>query len=95
MAERNTLQKLDFSALSPEQQEKLHHFKVKTRVANEKYLRSHPEVEMLLSDFLRCWRKSSQAKAFKVGTLSWLKNPGLGWWKEQKKQKIRDQAEIY
>ncbi|XP_050987278.1 RIIa domain-containing protein 1-like isoform X2 [Labeo rohita] len=53
MAERNTLQKLDFSALSPEQQEKLHHFKVKTRVANEKYLRSHPEVEMLLSDFLR------------------------------------------
>lgn len=26
---------------------------VKTRIANEKYLRSHPEVEMLLSDFLR------------------------------------------
>ncbi|RXN28174.1 RIIa domain-containing 1 [Labeo rohita] len=26
---------------------------VKTQVANEKYLRSHPEVEMLLSDFLR------------------------------------------
>lgn len=26
---------------------------IKTRIANEKYLRSHPEVEMLLSDFLR------------------------------------------
>ncbi len=29
------------------------HAQVKTRIANEKYLRSHPEVEMLLSDFLR------------------------------------------
>ncbi len=28
MAERNTLEKLDFGALSPEQQEKLHQFKV-------------------------------------------------------------------
>ncbi|KAK9960811.1 hypothetical protein ABG768_008646 [Culter alburnus] len=53
MAERNALEKLDFGALSPEQQEKLHQFKIKTRIANEKYLRSHPEVEMLLSDFLR------------------------------------------
>ncbi|XP_077066817.1 RIIa domain-containing protein 1 [Siphateles boraxobius] len=53
MAERNALEKLDFGALSLEQQEKLHHFKIKTRIANEKYLRSHPEVEMLLSDFLR------------------------------------------
>uniref|UniRef100_A0A671SSG7 RIIa domain-containing protein 1 n=1 Tax=Sinocyclocheilus anshuiensis TaxID=1608454 RepID=A0A671SSG7_9TELE len=53
MAERNTLEKLDLGALSLEQQEKLHQFKVKTRIANEKYLRSHPEVEMLLSDFLR------------------------------------------
>jgi len=26
---------------------------IKTRIANEKYLRSHPEVEMLLGDFLR------------------------------------------
>uniref|UniRef100_A0A8C1GV64 RIIa domain-containing protein 1 n=1 Tax=Cyprinus carpio TaxID=7962 RepID=A0A8C1GV64_CYPCA len=51
MAERNTLEKLDLGALSLEQQEKLHQFK--TRIANEKYLRSHPEVEMLLSDFLR------------------------------------------
>ncbi|TRY69691.1 hypothetical protein DNTS_020251 [Danionella cerebrum] len=53
MAERNTLEKLDFGALSSEQQEKLRQFKIKTRIANEKYLRSHPEVEMLLSDFLR------------------------------------------
>ncbi|XP_052435636.1 RIIa domain-containing protein 1 [Carassius gibelio] len=53
MAERNALEKLDVGALSLEQQEKLHQFKVKTRIANEKYLRSHPEVEMLLRDFLR------------------------------------------
>nr|NP_001153235.1 uncharacterized protein LOC100294632 [Danio rerio] len=53
MADRNCLEKLDFGALSLEQQEKLRQFKIKTRIANEKYLRSHPEVEMLLSDFLR------------------------------------------
>uniref|UniRef100_A0A672LN05 RIIa domain-containing protein n=1 Tax=Sinocyclocheilus grahami TaxID=75366 RepID=A0A672LN05_SINGR len=53
MAERSALEKLDLGALSLEQQEKLHQFKVKTRIANEQYLRSHPEVEMLLSDFLR------------------------------------------
>ncbi|XP_043116145.1 RIIa domain-containing protein 1 isoform X2 [Puntigrus tetrazona] len=53
MAERNTLEKVDLGALSPEQQEKLHQFKVKTRIANEKYLTTHPEVEMLLSGFLR------------------------------------------
>ena len=27
--------------------------------------------------------------------LPWLINPELGWWKEQKNQKIRDQAELY
>ncbi|XP_067304929.1 uncharacterized protein [Pseudorasbora parva] len=53
MADRNALEKLDFGALSPEQQEKLHQFKIKTRIDNERYLRSHPDVELLLSDFLR------------------------------------------
>lgn len=28
-------------------------FQIKTRIDNEKYLRSHPEVEVLIGDFLR------------------------------------------
>ncbi|KAM9488967.1 RIIa domain-containing protein 1 [Clarias gariepinus] len=47
-----SVDKADIGALSPEQQEQLRQFKIKTRIANEKYLRAHPEVEMLLSDFL-------------------------------------------
>ncbi|KAL7875158.1 hypothetical protein SRHO_G00061280 [Serrasalmus rhombeus] len=46
-------EKPDIGALSPEQQENLRQFKIKTRMANEMYLRAHPEVEMLTSDFLR------------------------------------------
>ncbi|KAG9275861.1 RIIa domain-containing protein 1 [Astyanax mexicanus] len=46
-------QQPDPGALSPEQQEKLRQFKIKTRIANEMYLRAHPEVDVLLSDFLR------------------------------------------
>ncbi|KAI7806838.1 RIIa domain-containing protein 1 isoform X2 [Triplophysa rosa] len=53
MAESSGLEKLDFGALSTEQQERLRQFKIKTRISNEKYLRSHPEVDLLLSDFLR------------------------------------------
>uniref|UniRef100_W5ML31 Regulatory subunit of type II PKA R-subunit domain containing 1 n=1 Tax=Lepisosteus oculatus TaxID=7918 RepID=W5ML31_LEPOC len=53
MAEQSGMERLDIGALSPEQQEKLRQFKIKTRIENEKYLRSHPEVDLLLSDFLR------------------------------------------
>ncbi|XP_049439738.1 RIIa domain-containing protein 1 [Epinephelus fuscoguttatus] len=53
MAGTGGLSKLDVGVLSPEQQEKLRHFKIKTRIDNEKYLRSHPEVEVLIGDFLR------------------------------------------
>ncbi|KPP74230.1 RIIa domain-containing protein 1-like [Scleropages formosus] len=53
MAESSGLEKLDSGALSPEQQEKLRQFKIKTRIANEKYLSAHPELELLLSEFLR------------------------------------------
>ncbi|XP_026854985.1 RIIa domain-containing protein 1 [Electrophorus electricus] len=53
MAEDSGLEKPDTGALSPEQQEKLRQFKIKTRIANEMYMRAHPEVEILLSDFLR------------------------------------------
>ncbi|XP_057166247.1 RIIa domain-containing protein 1 isoform X1 [Ursus arctos] len=41
----------DPGALSPAQQEQLRNFKIQTRIANEKYLRTHKEVELLLSGF--------------------------------------------
>ncbi|KAF4021343.1 RIIa domain-containing protein 1 [Dama dama] len=39
--------------LSPEQLEKLRGFKIQTRITNEKYLRTHREVALLLSGFFR------------------------------------------
>ncbi|XP_059195493.1 RIIa domain-containing protein 1 [Centropristis striata] len=53
MAGEGGLPKLDVAVLSAEQQEKLRQFKIKTRIDNEKYLRSHPEVDVLIGDFLR------------------------------------------
>ncbi|XP_076847277.1 RIIa domain-containing protein 1 [Brachyhypopomus gauderio] len=53
MFEDSGLEKPDTGALSPAQQEQLREFKIKTRTANEVYMRSHPEVEVLLSGFLR------------------------------------------
>ncbi|XP_068998892.1 RIIa domain-containing protein 1 [Embiotoca jacksoni] len=53
MAGQGGLANLDVSVLTPEQQEKLRQFKIKTRIDNDKYLRSHPEVEVLIGDFLR------------------------------------------
>ncbi|XP_061839359.1 RIIa domain-containing protein 1-like [Nerophis lumbriciformis] len=44
---------LDDGALSAEQREKLRLFKIQTRIDNEKYLMAHPEVEILVGDFLR------------------------------------------
>jgi hypothetical protein len=43
----------DLGALSTDQQQKLNAFKVKTRIDNEQYLREHPELECLLTNFLR------------------------------------------
>ncbi|XP_062254338.1 RIIa domain-containing protein 1 [Platichthys flesus] len=53
MAGKGGLTKLEVGVLSPEQQEKLRQFKIKARIENEKYLRSHPELEVLVGDFLR------------------------------------------
>uniref|UniRef100_A0A8C7VI17 RIIa domain-containing protein n=1 Tax=Oncorhynchus mykiss TaxID=8022 RepID=A0A8C7VI17_ONCMY len=52
MADKRGLEKLDFGALSIEQQQQLRQFKV-NRLSNDKHLRAHPEVEALISDFLR------------------------------------------
>ncbi|XP_005414614.1 PREDICTED: RIIa domain-containing protein 1 isoform X2 [Chinchilla lanigera] len=43
----------DPGLLSPEKLEQLRNFKIQTRIANEKYLRTHKEVELLLSGFFR------------------------------------------
>uniref|UniRef100_A0A8C5BDS6 RIIa domain-containing protein 1 n=1 Tax=Gadus morhua TaxID=8049 RepID=A0A8C5BDS6_GADMO len=53
MSRREGLGEPDRGALSSEQEEKLRQFKIKTRIDNEKYLRSHPEIDKLMSDFLR------------------------------------------
>ncbi|KAL8184737.1 UNVERIFIED_CONTAM: RIIa domain-containing protein 1 [Gekko kuhli] len=47
------LEMLDIGALSGHQRMKLLQFKINTKIENEKYLRSHREVELLLSGFLR------------------------------------------
>ncbi|XP_054849731.1 RIIa domain-containing protein 1 [Eublepharis macularius] len=43
----------DFGALNGGQRMKLLNFKINTKIDNEKYLRSHKEVALLLSGFLR------------------------------------------
>lgn len=39
--------------LSPEQQKRLDEAKIKTRIEDEKYLRSHPEIKLMLSAFTK------------------------------------------
>ncbi|XP_033055039.1 RIIa domain-containing protein 1 [Trachypithecus francoisi] len=46
-------QRPDPGALSAAQLEQLRKFKIQTRIANEKYLRTHKEVEWLISGFFR------------------------------------------
>ncbi|XP_053551444.1 RIIa domain-containing protein 1 [Bombina bombina] len=43
----------DPGALSSEQQERLRAWKIETQISNERYLRSHGEVDFLLSGFIR------------------------------------------
>ncbi|XP_078524384.1 RIIa domain-containing protein 1 [Lissotriton helveticus] len=49
----SALEPSDPGALTPEQLERLRDFKIKTRIANERYLRSHKELPLLLAGFLR------------------------------------------
>ncbi|XP_061144538.1 RIIa domain-containing protein 1-like isoform X1 [Syngnathus typhle] len=42
-----------FGVLNAEQLEKLRQFKIQTRIDNEHYLMAHPEVEVMVEDFLR------------------------------------------
>ncbi|XP_044130494.1 RIIa domain-containing protein 1 [Bufo gargarizans] len=43
----------DSGALNGEQERRLRERKIQTRVSNEEYLRSHPEVKLLFSGFIR------------------------------------------
>ncbi|XP_028391709.1 RIIa domain-containing protein 1-like isoform X2 [Dendronephthya gigantea] len=43
----------DDGALTVEQQTKLNHFKIETRLANEKYLRSHAEISHVTQAFIK------------------------------------------
>ncbi|XP_061529977.1 RIIa domain-containing protein 1 [Phycodurus eques] len=53
MSTQSALGKLDVAVLNAEQREKLRQFKIQTRIDNEKYLMAHPEVEVVVEDFLR------------------------------------------
>ena len=43
----------DEGALENSQQQKLNQKKIQSRFENEKYLRSHPEIKLLMQDFLK------------------------------------------
>ncbi|XP_066464959.1 RIIa domain-containing protein 1 [Eleutherodactylus coqui] len=43
----------DSGALNCEQQRRLRDWKIQTRISNEEYLRTHQEVKLLLSEFIR------------------------------------------
>ncbi|KAM4690898.1 RIIa domain-containing protein 1 [Rhinophrynus dorsalis] len=43
----------DMGALSPEQQDQLRDLRIQTRISNERYLRNHREIDLLLSGFIR------------------------------------------
>ncbi|KAK9390970.1 RIIa domain-containing protein 1 [Crotalus adamanteus] len=47
------LENLDVGALHPTQLSQLVAYKINSKINNEKYLRTHTEIEVLLSGFLR------------------------------------------
>ncbi|XP_061144541.1 RIIa domain-containing protein 1-like isoform X2 [Syngnathus typhle] len=55
-----------FGVLNAEQLEKLRQFKIQTRIDNEHYLMAHPEVEVMVEDFLRevLLKKPTRIRAF-------------------------------
>ncbi|KAM6909957.1 RIIa domain-containing protein 1 [Xenentodon cancila] len=77
MSGKDGLTKPDAGVLSVEQQEKLRQFKVTTRIDNEIYLRSHPEVEELIGDFLRdvLLKRPSDIREFAADYFSSLNAP--------------------
>nr|XP_054384103.1 RIIa domain-containing protein 1 isoform X6 [Pongo abelii] len=63
------LQRPDPGALSAAQLEQLRKFKIQTRIANEKYLRTNKEVEWLISGFFRFICESTGPEAVATACL--------------------------
>uniref|UniRef100_H2Z4X3 RIIa domain-containing protein n=1 Tax=Ciona savignyi TaxID=51511 RepID=H2Z4X3_CIOSA len=70
------MENYDLGALSDEQQATLSNFKIKTRMQNEDYLRLHPEVDVLISGFLRelLLRRPNHVREFAA---AYFTNPDL------------------
>ncbi|XP_077883686.1 RIIa domain-containing protein 1 isoform X1 [Ictidomys tridecemlineatus] len=64
----------DPGALSPAQLEQLRNFKIQTRIANERYLRTHKEVELLLGGFFRemFLKRPDNILEFAADSRAWL-----------------------
>ncbi|KAF6293656.1 regulatory subunit of type II PKA R-subunit domain containing 1 [Rhinolophus ferrumequinum] len=71
----------DPGALSPAQLEQLRNFKIQTRIANEKYLRTHKEVDLLISGFFRemFLQRPDNIREFAAGC-EFLREQALSLW---------------
>ncbi|CAF0789576.1 unnamed protein product [Adineta ricciae] len=65
----HSTEKYDEGALKPEQQIKINELKIKKRIENERYLQQHPELNILLRDFMRqaCLQKPTDIRQFAAG----------------------------
>nr|XP_019595634.1 PREDICTED: RIIa domain-containing protein 1 isoform X5 [Rhinolophus sinicus] len=63
----------DPGALSLAQLEQLRDFKIQTRIANEKYLRTHKEVDLLISGFFSrtTWKEEALLSSAWLAKLPW------------------------
>eukprot|EP00050_Salpingoeca_kvevrii_P022014 m.119829 g.119829 ORF g.119829 m.119829 type:complete len:97 (-) comp9565_c0_seq1:1893-2183(-) len=59
--------------LSEEQAKKLTELKIATRIENERYLRSHPEIALMLREFSKAvlTHKPEDIPAFAAGECAW------------------------
>ncbi|XP_039219530.1 RIIa domain-containing protein 1 isoform X1 [Crotalus tigris] len=74
------LENLDVGALHPTQLSQLVAYKINSKINNEKYLRTHTEIEVLLSGFLRdvLMKRPENIQEFAAGRLfCWDQMPTL------------------
>jgi len=70
------LEKSDGGALNPEQRSKLRQLKVDVQKLDEKYIREHPELDVIIYEFMRevLHRRPNDFNAFAA---DWFSNPKL------------------
>jgi hypothetical protein len=51
LSQKSSLKDYDSKALTKTEQDELNQLKIKIRVENERYLRSHPEISAMISSF--------------------------------------------